>query len=398
MTAQFLTGCAMLTGDGWLHGHGVLLRDGHVEAVLPAASAPAAERVQLPPEALLAPGLVDVQVNGGGGILFNDRPTRAAALAIAAAHRRLGTTSLMPTLITDTEAAMRSAASAIEGEPACSPLLGIHFEGPFLGPGRPGVHRPELIRAPAEAELVLLEDLARSTPHRVLLTIAPETVDDPTIRRLAATGIILSAGHTDAGFERTGEALEAGVTGFTHLFNAMPPLAAREPGVAAAALLAPGAFCGVIADGIHVHPAMLRLLLANRAAAGPGSASGIMLVSDAMPPTGTDATEFTLQGRRIVRRNGRLTTESGTLAGADICLMDAVRFAVRELSLTTGQALGMATAIPAAFLRLERRVGHIAPGCQADLLLLSPALDVLGTWAQGQWEGHSSVLATRAAA
>ncbi len=396
MSQAFLTGATVLTGAGFLAGHGVLLRGRLIEAVLPERTEVAADRVRLPPGSLLAPGLVDVQVNGGGGVLFNDAPTPEAALAIADAHRRLGTTAILPTLITDTEEAMRQAASTarrLAGPD--SPILGVHFEGPFLGPDRPGVHDAALIRRPAETELVLLEDLALAlsgpAEGRVLLTLAPETVDDAVLNRLAAAGVVLAAGHSAASFERSVEALAAGVTGFTHLFNAMPPLAARAPGLAAAALLAPGAWCGVIADGLHVHPAMLRLLLATR------PPDRVMLVSDAMPPTGTTLAAFMLQGRRILRRDGRLTTEDGTLAGADICLADAVRTLVRLAGATPAQALSMAASVPAAFLGLDHRVGRIAPGCRADLLLLTPGLEVLGTWLAGDWAGQAGVLSARAA-
>ena len=379
MTATFLTGARLLADGAWLSGHGVLVEGGRIAAVLPDTAAPAATRIALPAGTLLAPGLIDLQVNGGGGVLFNDRPDQDSARAIAAAHRRLGTTSILPTLITDTAQAMQDAAT-VQAEPG---LLGLHFEGPFLSRDRPGVHRAELVRAPAEADLVFLEALARRT--RILLTVAPESVPDAQLARLAGAGVVLSAGHSEASFERTGAALDAGVTGFTHLFNAMPPQAARAPGIAAAALASADAWCGVIADGIHVHPAMLRLLLAAKP-------DRVVLVSDAMPATGTTATSFSLQGRIIHRADGALRTQDGTLAGADICLADAVRFCVRVLGLPSARALRMATAAPADFLGVAASHGRIARGLQADLLLLTERLDVLGTWLAGAWDGEPGVL------
>ncbi len=258
MTATFLTGASLLVRGAWLPDHGVLIEGTRIAAVLPHSARPEATHIALPPGTLLSPGLIDLQVNGGGLLLLNDQPDQATARAIAAAHRRLGTTSILPTLITDTPQAMRAAAT-IQPEPG---ILGLHFEGPFISPDRPGVHRPDLIRPPTEADLAFLETLARTTP--ILLTVAPETVPDAQLARLRAAGITLSAGHSAASFERTTDALAAGITGFTHLFNAMPPLAARAPGIAAAALTHPTAWCGIIADGIHVHPAMLRLLLATK--------------------------------------------------------------------------------------------------------------------------------------
>jgi N-acetylglucosamine-6-phosphate deacetylase len=375
MSARFLTGASILCDGIWQTGKGLLLEDGFITAVLPDDAGVAAEQVSLPPGSLLAPGLIDIQVNGGGGLLFNDAPTAHTARAIAASHRRLGTTGILPTLITDTpEKFTCAAAEAAIGEG----VLGIHFEGPFLGPSRPGVHPAHLIRPPNEADLACLEALAQRLPGAVLLTVAPETVDAPTLRRLRAANIILSAGHSAAAFELTESAIEAGMSGFTHIFNAMPAPAAREPGMVAAALLNPDTWCGVIADGFHVHPAMLRLLQASR------PTEKIILVSDAMPPTGTDDEAFDLQGRRIYRREGRLVTEDGVLAGADICLAEAVRRAVELFGISSAQALGMASAAPAAFLGIGHVRGRIVPGYAADLVLLTEELEVLGTWLAGE--------------
>jgi N-acetylglucosamine-6-phosphate deacetylase len=374
MTACFLTGAAILCDGAWQAGQGVLMEGGTIRAVLPEHETVTALRVALPPGSLLAPGLIDIQVHGGGGVLFNDAPTAEAARTIARAHRKLGTTGLLPTLITDTrEKFFAAAGSAATGEG----VLGIHFEGPFLGPSRPGVHPPSLIRAPDDLDLACLEGLPGRLGGAVMLTLAPETVGPPTLRRLRAAGIVLSAGHSAASFEKTVEAIDAGVTGFTHVFNAMAPLAARTPGIAAAALLNPQCWCGVIADGIHVHPAMLRLLMASR------PVDKVILVSDAMAPTGTDAESFVLQGQTIYRRDGKLVAEDGTLAGADLCLADAVRRAVHLLGVSAAQALSMASAAPAAFLGIDHVRGRIAPGYAADLVLLSEQLDVLGTWLAG---------------
>jgi N-acetylglucosamine-6-phosphate deacetylase len=378
MSARFLTGAAILQNGGWLHGHGVLIREGRIEAVLPERAAAAApHRQALPPGTLLAPGLIDIQVNGGGGLLFNDDPTPGAARAIAAAHRRLGTTAILPTLITDTPERFfqaGDAASAGEG------VLGIHFEGPFLCREKPGVHRPDLIRQPEQQDIDYLCALAARIEGRVMVTLAPETVSDAAIARLSAAGVRVSAGHSAASFERAEAAIAAGLTGFTHVFNAMTPPAARDPGLVCAALLhGADTWRGVIADLIHVHPAMLRLLLAT------GPADRIMLVSDSMPPAGTGETQFELQGRTIFQREGRLVTASGTLAGADICLAEAVR-RMRRLGVPAEQALIMASGAPAAFLGLQDRMGGIFPGARADLVLFDAALEVLGTWLAGAWQ------------
>ena len=366
----FLTGAAILVDDVWHHGRGLLLGDGCIAAILPADAREDAMR--LPEGSLLTPGLIDIQVNGGGGVLFNDAPTQGSARSMAAAHRRLGTTSILPTLITDAPEQMRQAAEVMV-EPG---LAGLHFEGPFISPAKPGVHAAEHIRGMEESDFQLMAHVAARGP--VLLTLAPEEVAMADIARLAMAGVVVSAGHSVAGAEVAARAMRAGLTGFTHLFNAMPPLSARDPGLAAAALIHPESWCGVIADGIHVHPTMLRLLFATKP-------ERTVLVSDAMPPTGTDAGSFMLQGRMVHRRDGALRTADGTLAGADICLADAVRYCVRALGIDAASALQMATAAPAAFMGLSH-LGQIKAGAQADLTLFSADLDVLGTWLAGEWE------------
>ena len=381
---RVLQGARLFTGERMVDGHAVVLEGERIDAVLPTRDVPAgAEVVRLPEGTVLAPGFIDVQVNGAGGVLFNETPTAEAALAIAAAVRRSGTTGLLPTFITDEQGKMRQACEAIceaLARPA-SGVLGLHLEGPFISGERPGVHDPRFIRAPDARDLdaltLLPERLARGG-GRLLLTLAPERVDDATLRRLSAAGAVLSAGHTAASYERTREAVAAGVSGFTHLFNAMPPLHNREPGPVLAALDSDTAFCGIIADGFHVHPALLRQLLKTK------PRGRVVLVTDAMPPVGTDAQTFSLYGRTILRREGRLVTENGTLAGADIDMASSVRNCVRLLELPLEEALRMASLYPANFLGMEDRMGRLAPGYRSDLTLLRPDLSVLATWVGGQ--------------
>ncbi|MFD1624822.1 N-acetylglucosamine-6-phosphate deacetylase [Azospirillum griseum] len=380
--AQLLRGGRLLLDERIVDGHDLLIADGRIVAVGPGLDPDGATPVDLPPGSLLAPGFIDVQVNGGGGTLFNDEPTQTGVQTIAAAHRRFGTTGLLPTIITDAPDRLSRAADAVIAARAIpgSGVLGVHFEGPFISPQRPGVHDPRFIRSPTAADLALLTDLAADPAvGRVLLTLAPETVDSATLDRLAGTGILLSAGHSAADWQQTTDALAHGVRGFTHLFNAMPPLTARAPGLIAAALLDPNSWCGLIVDGIHVHPGTLRLALAAK------PFDRMMLVTDAMLATGTDVSEFDLQGRRVLRRNGRLETEDGTLAGADIDMAQAVRNCRDLLGLPVERALALASRHPAAFLGLDDRLGRIAPGWQADLVLLTDDLQVLGTWVEGGW-------------
>ncbi|MEE3625797.1 N-acetylglucosamine-6-phosphate deacetylase [Nitrospirillum sp. BR 11752] len=381
----FFHGCPVFTGERTVMDAGVLVEDGRVLDLAPQPPAGAAE-VVLASDSLLVPGFVDTQVNGGGGVLFNETPTAAGALAIAAAHRRFGTTALLPTFITDAAGTWRRAvdAAAEAAQVAGGGVVGIHLEGPFLNMERRGVHEAAYVRAPTDEDIDFLLGLpARFPQGRVLLTLAPEVVSDGTLAQLAEAGLILAGGHSAASFARTRGALDHGLTGFTHLFNAMPPLMNREPGIAGAALADPRGWCGVIADGVHVHGAMLRLALAAK---GP---ERLFLVTDAMPPTGTDADRFELYGQTIHRRNGRLETADGVLAGADIDMAAAVRGAMGLLGVSRETALAMASKVPADFLGLPD-VGRIAPGSRADLVELSPDLAVRRMWIAGAINAQSA--------
>jgi N-acetylglucosamine-6-phosphate deacetylase len=354
----------------------VVVEGDRIVAVAPRTELPLGLAVHALPETVwLAPGFIDLQVNGGGDVLFNDCPTVKGIRAIAAAHRRFGTTALLPTLITDapekTGAALAAAREALAAEPA---ILGIHLEGPFLSPEKPGVHVPRFIRTPtAEDEAMLV------APRRgvMVVTLAPERAPQGFVRRLAEAGVRVCLGHSMATYAETRAAMAEGLTGFTHLFNAMRSLASREPGPIAAALESPAASFGMIVDGVHVDPAMLRLAL--RGAASP------MLVTDAMPPVGGTKTRFELCGEPVTVENGRCMRRDGTLAGACLDMATAVRNCVRLLGAPLEQALRFASLNPARFLGLDDRLGRIAPGCRADLVAIDPArVEALQTWVAGR--------------
>ncbi len=368
----------LFDGERFRDDAAVLVEAGRVVAVGPAADMPSDAPVTRAP-GLLAPGFVDVQVNGGGGVLLNDDPSPAGVARIAAAHRRFGATALLPTLITDTHDTMAAALGAVRAaiDAGVPGVIGVHIEGPFLNPARKGVHDPALMRAPDEADLALLTS---SGPGVVMLTLAPERVAKGVIARLAGAGVRLAAGHTEATVEDLDGARAEGLSGYTHLFNAMPPLGGRAPGPVGAALSERETFCGLIVDLHHVAPASARAAIAAKGAAR------MMLVTDAMSTVGSDVTEFRLQGRRILRSGGRLTTEDGTLAGSDLDMASAVRNTVEALGVPLADALAMASLTPATFLGLDHELGRIAPGYRADFVALDGGLRATATWIGGAFE------------
>jgi N-acetylglucosamine-6-phosphate deacetylase len=371
-----LVNARVFTGTEWLTGHALLLQDGRIAALVPEDGLPPAAARQDLGGRLLAPGFIDLQVNGGGGVLFNDAPAPETIARIGAAHRRFGTTGFLATLITTDRAAMAQAREAARealriGMPG---LLGLHFEGPHLNPARKGIHDVRHMRPMEDDDQALL--IPAGTGH-TLVTLAPEGVPIERIRALVEAGVRVSAGHTDATYDQLQAAIDAGLSGFTHLFNAMSQLSAREPGAVGTALADPQCWCGIILDGHHVHEASARI-------AWQAKAKGkLFLVTDAMPPAGTDATSFVLGGRKIEVRGGRCTSADGVLAGSALDMASAVRNAVRQVGIPLEDALAMASLVPAQFLGIEHERGRIAPGLQADLVLLDDDLRVSATWIGG---------------
>lgn len=346
----------LFDGEHWHTSVQVTATDGIISRIEACAAAQCLDLT-------LVPGFIDVQVNGGGGALFNTAPTIDSLRTMLRAHAGFGTTAMLPTVITDSVEIMQQCADAIavaiaSGEPG---ILGVHFEGPHLSVPKRGVHPTEHIRGLSADELALY---GRSDIGIKLVTVAPENVTPEQIRQLVALNVIVCLGHSNADGATVEAALAAGATGFTHLYNAMSPLTSREPGMVGVALADRNSWCGIIFDGHHVHPVAAKLALAAK------PRGKMLIVTDAMSPVGTNDTEFPFFTGKVTRDGNKLTNDAGSLAGSVLDMAGAVHYAVSELGVAQDEALRMAALYPAEFLGIAGQYGRILPGYRADLALL----------------------------
>jgi N-acetylglucosamine-6-phosphate deacetylase len=364
-------------GYRWHNDAVILIDRGAVQCIAPRDQSASDLPIEfMPPGTVLAPGFIDLQVNGGGGILLNDEPTPEAMRAIARAHRRYGTTSCLPTLISDTRAKAKTAIAAAKLLAGTDGVLGLHLEGPFISRSRPGIHRGDYIQAATRDDLDWLGEL--SAVGSSMVTLAPECVPAGFVKSLAASGIRVSVGHSEAAPDTLIRAIDDGLSGVTHLFNAMPAMSAREPGIVGVALTDERLTASIILDGIHVDP------LVARTAFSAKNRKNLALISDAMPTVGTEDDHFELMGRQIQLRYGRLVSENGTLAGAHLDLASAVKNAVALVGIPLDDALRAASLVPARFLGIEHHRGTLSAGTRADIVALTTDLDVLTTWIAGK--------------
>lgn len=371
MTRRAYIGAEIFDGTDLHVGKALLAEEGVIRAACQVAEVPADYEIVELPGGTIMPGFVDLQVNGGGGVMFNDETSVDGLAAIAQAHASTGTRALLPTLITDTpertRAAVEAVAEAIEAK--VPGIIGIHLEGPHLSIARKGAHDPKLIRKMEQEDEDFLISAAKRLPN-VMVTIAPENVSPAQIRRLAHEGVIVSLGHTDCTFDEASAAFDAGARCVTHLFNAMSQMGNREPGLVGATLRSAQVSAGLIADDIHVHATSMQVSL--DAKLGPGE---IFLVTDAMSTVGSDITEFHLNGRRVLRRDGRLTLENGTLAGADLEMTQALRVVLNKLRIPKAQGLRMATSAAARCLKDPLGFGKLFNSQTKRVIVLNDSCD-----------------------
>ena len=371
-------------GESLLDEHAVIIKEGRVEQVLPQSQLPTTVQVGVDLKGnYLTPGFIDLQVNGGGGVLFNSSPTVDAIRAIGEAHRQYGTTGFLPTLITDDFDVMVEAVSAVadalaQGVPG---VLGIHLEGPFLNVNKKGTHNAKKFCLIDEQGFDIITSLDIG---KTLITIAPELTTPRMIERITDKGVIICAGHSSASYDQVREALTAGVSGFTHLYNAMTPLQSREPGMVGAALEDQASWFGIIADGHHIHPASFRVAISAK------HRGGAVLVTDAMPCVGAEDKSFILNGESISAQDGRCFNAEGSLAGSDLDMASAIRNTVKFAGVDWLEAVRMASLYPAQALGLEDELGLIKVGYRANFAALDHKIHVIDTWIDGKRSSHAA--------
>jgi N-acetylglucosamine-6-phosphate deacetylase len=374
-----IVNCDIHTGECVLHDKAIVINENQIESLVEIEKVPKDLEVLDLEGVNVAPGFIDLQVNGGGGRLFTDDPSEECVSAIYSAHKRFGTTSLLPTLISTSLEKMRQAIRTAK------PLvrnrrfgvLGLHIEGPYLNEARGGAHDRKFIRQISEEEFDLLLDEGKEVIR--IFTVAPEAVTEQHIRKMRDRGLVVSAGHTNATYSQAMQAFHFGVNSVTHLFNAMSQLGSREPGVVGAALDDQDVWAGIIVDGFHVDPACVRL---SKKLKG----KRLVLVTDAMPNVGSAISSFKLGDLEVLCSEGKCVTEDGTLAGSALDMATAVRNCIQKVGIPMSEALRMASTYPAELLGVGSELGKIRPGYLANMVMFDNQLNVKGIVVEGKYE------------
>ncbi|MEM6839869.1 MAG: N-acetylglucosamine-6-phosphate deacetylase [Cyanobacteria bacterium P01_C01_bin.120] len=372
-----LTDCTIYTGFEILTDCALAIADGHIQAICTTADLPTnCKEINLQ-DAIVTPGFIDLQLNGCGGVMFNDVISPATLDIMHQTNLRSGTTSFLPTLITTADEDMRTAMSVVQSYRHDHPhsVLGLHLEGPYLNPQRKGIHNGNYVRFPDEA---MIEAIAQAGPEIVrLVTLAPEITPTAMVEKLSQSGIMVSAGHTNATYDQMIRAIDHGVSMVTHLFNAMSPWQSRQPGTVGAALNQPEVYAGIIVDGHHVHFASVALahkLLGDR----------LMLVTDATPPAGTQMTSFMIGGQQVYYQDGKCISAEGTLGGSALTMIEAIVNCVHQVGIPLEEALRMASLYPARAIHVDSEYGQLTPSSVANIAILTAELAVAGVVDQGE--------------
>jgi N-acetylglucosamine-6-phosphate deacetylase len=373
-----LTNCRIFTGSDVLDQHAVIIDGVNIHAVCPVSELPSGIEIKDLQGANLTPGFIDVQLNGCGGVMFNDEINADALHIMHRANLKAGCTSFLPTFITSSDDKMKLAMEAQREYQTRYPnhSLGLHLEGPYLNVEKKGIHNIEFIRTSDDA---MIQTICENTDVVVKVTLAPERNDHKHIHQLVDAGIIVSAGHTNATYTEARKGFADGITFATHLFNAMTSIQGRDPGMVGAIYDTPEVYTGVIADGFHVDYANIRI-------AKKIKGDKLILVTDATAPAGATMDHFIFVGKKVYYRDGKCIDENGTLGGSALTMINAVRNAVEHVGIALDEAVRMATLYPARAIGVENKLGTIKAGLIANLAIFDRDFNVKATVVNGEFE------------
>ncbi|EPZ7320753.1 N-acetylglucosamine-6-phosphate deacetylase [Vibrio mimicus] len=373
-----LTNCKIYTGNDVLVKHAVIINGDKIETVCPIESLPSDIKVVDLNGANLSPGFIDLQLNGCGGVMFNDEITAKTIDIMHKANLTSGCTSFLPTLITSSDENMRQAIAAAREYQSQYPnqSLGLHLEGPYLNVMKKGIHSVDFIRPSDDS---MIDTICANSDVIAKVTLAPENNKPEHIEKLVQAGIVVSIGHTNATYTEARQSFESGITFATHLFNAMTPMVGREPGVVGAIYDTPDVYAGIIADGFHVDYANIRI-------AHKIKGEKLVLVTDATAPAGAEMDYFIFVGKKVYYRDGKCVDENGTLGGSALTMIEAVQNTVEHVGIALDEALRMATLYPAKAIGVDDKLGRIKKGMIANLTVFDRDFNVKATVVNGQYE------------
>ncbi|ENM5902652.1 N-acetylglucosamine-6-phosphate deacetylase [Vibrio mimicus] len=373
-----LTNCKIYTGNDVLVKHAVIINGDKIETVCPIESLPFDIKVVDLNGANLSPGFIDLQLNGCGGVMFNDEITAKTIDIMHKANLKSGCTSFLPTLITSSDENMRQAIAAAREYQSQYPnqSLGLHLEGPYLNVMKKGIHSVDFIRPSDDS---MIDTICANSDVIAKVTLAPENNKPEHIEKLVQAGIVVSIGHTNATYAEARQSFESGITFATHLFNAMTPMVGREPGVVGAIYDTPDVYAGIIADGFHVDYANIRI-------AHKIKGEKLVLVTDATAPAGAEMDYFIFVGKKVYYRDGKCVDENGTLGGSALTMIEAVQNTVEHVGIALDEALRMATLYPAKAIGVDDKLGRIKKGMIANLTVFDRDFNVKATVVNGQYE------------
>lgn len=374
-----LTNCTIYTTLSILTNHAVIIENDKIKSIKPISELNADIKTVDLNKANLCPGFIDLQINGCGGVMFNEKISEKTLKIMQASNLKSGCTSYLPTLITSSDEDMQTALKVTRNfiNKTANEVLGLHLEGPFLSLEKKGIHRPEFIRKP---DLKMVDLICTNADLVTKVTLAPENSPVDVIKQLSDAGIVVSIGHSNATYTQAKAAIDNGATFATHLFNAMSPMTGREPGMVGA-IYDNDIYAGIIVDGFHVAYPNVRI---SKKIMG----EKLILVTDATAPAGANIDQFDFVGTTVYYKEGKCLGKDGTLGGSAVTMIESIEQCVKFVGIKLEEAIRMATLYPAKAIAVENKLGSIEAGKIANLAIFSNDYKVVATVVNGNYKSN----------